>query len=164
MQKRSHFEEFMGPGWPLPAQLEHYFLGPPEQRWPSEDGQDCWGLSALGADGTEHLQEGKGRVDIRLTMVGNLYHGVFLFYRKYGGGTNESYYSRGNLKRLREWVATVDGDLLTVGLFIPFEAAWKAVKEFMERDGALPASIAWMAHQDVPWYAYPPGQRDTANK
>jgi hypothetical protein len=86
----------------------------------------------------------------------------FSFYRKYGGGNDESYYSRGNLKRLREWVETVDGDLLTVGLFIPFETAWKAVKEFIERDGALPRSIDWIAERDVPSYACPPGSRDTA--
>jgi len=60
-------------------------------------------------------------------MVGNPYQWRFsCSIGKYGGGTDESYYSRGNLKRLREWVATVDGDLLTVGLFIPFEAAWES--------------------------------------
>jgi hypothetical protein len=41
-------------------------------------------------------------------------------------------------------------------LFIPFETAWKAIKEFMERDAALPASIAWIAAADIPAGAFPP--------
>jgi hypothetical protein len=76
MMKDSYFQEFKGPGWPAPKQLEHYFLGPSGQRWPFKGRTDCWGFSAHGADGTEHLQEGKGRVDIRLTLVGNPHFGV----------------------------------------------------------------------------------------
>jgi hypothetical protein len=144
MRKDSNFEEFHGPGWPEPRQLERYFLGPPEQRWPIEDSGDCYGFNALGVEGTEHLPEGKGRIDIRLTLAGNRYHGVLFYYRKYGGGNAISLYSKGNLKRLREWVETIDGDKLSVGLFIPLETAWKALKEFLERDGALPECIEWI--------------------
>jgi hypothetical protein len=39
---------------------------------------------------------------------------------------------------------------MPVGLFISFEQAWRAVKEFLETDGALPKSIAWIANQDLP--------------
>jgi hypothetical protein len=155
MMKRSHFEEFIGPGWPVPIQLERYFLGPASQRWPFEDSTDCWGFSALGVDGTEHLHEGGGRIDIRVTMVGNRYHGVLLFYRKYGGESDISCYSKGNLRRLREWVETVDGDLLPVGLFIPFETAWTAVKEFLEKDGFLPTCIEWIASSQVERFGSP---------
>jgi hypothetical protein len=155
----------MGPGWPRPEQLEHYFLGPLEQRWPFENGQDCLGFSALGADGTEQLPEGKGRIDIRLTMVGNLDHGVLLHYRKAGGARDESYYSRVDLGRLREWVKTKDGDLMPIGFFIPYEMAWKAVKEFIETDGTLPTSIAWIAGRDIPDYAFPdPAERYSAEE
>src|SRR5262245_2035370 len=109
MLKKSNFEEFYGPGWPEPRQLEHYLLGTPEQSWPIEDGGDCDGFNALGVDGTEHLPEGKVLIDIHLTLFVNRYHGVLLFYWKYGGGDVISLYSKGNLKRLREWVETIDG-------------------------------------------------------
>jgi hypothetical protein len=41
-------------------------------------------------------------------------------------------------------------DLLPIGLYIPFDRAWMAVKEFIEKDGALPESIAWIAAGDIP--------------
>ena len=67
------------------------------------------------------------------------------------------------MKRLREWVMTHDGDLMPIGLFVPFERAWTAVKEFIEKDGALPKSIPWIADRDVPDYAFPdPGAREPA--
>jgi hypothetical protein len=36
-----------------------------------------------------------------------------------------------------------------IGLFIPFDRAWLAVKEFIETDGALPKSIDWIASADM---------------
>ena len=155
MRKESYFEEFIGPGWPDSKQLERYFLAPPEQRWISRTGNDCWGFNVDGVDGTDRLEEGKGRIDIRLTMVGNRFHGVLLQYRRYGDGHTQEYYSKGDLRRLQEWVETKDGDLMPVGLFVSFETAWKAVKEFIERDGAFPESIAWIAGRDVPRSAFP---------
>jgi hypothetical protein len=44
---------------------------------------------------------------------------------------------------------------LSVGLFIPFPVAWKAVKEFMETDGELPRSIEWIATGDLPAQTFP---------
>ena len=46
-------------------------------------------------------------------------------------------------------------DPYSLALFIPFEAAWKAVKEFIERDGELPKSIGWIASGDLPPDAFP---------
>ena len=155
MRKRSYFDEFIGNGWPKPSELERYFLAPPGQRWIFRSRNDCWGLNDTGVDGTEHLPEGKGRIDIGLTMVGNSAHGVLLQYRKYGGGFRDEFYSKSDLSRLHEWLKTKDSDLMPIGLFIPFETAWKAVKEFIERDGALPTSIAWVAGRDMPKGAFP---------
>jgi hypothetical protein len=39
--------------------------------------------------------------------------------------------------------------VLPIGLFIPFEKAWTAVKEFVETDGNLPGSIEWIANRDL---------------
>jgi hypothetical protein len=155
MRKSTYFDVFDGPGWPSPSQLQHYFLSPAGRRRAFETDNDSWGLSAEGVDGTEHLPRGAGRIDIHLTLWGNPNHGVLLHYRKWGGASKQTYWSKTDLGRLREWVETRHGDLMPVGLYIPFENAWTAVKEFMERDGALPESIAWVAANDLPDDAFP---------
>lgn len=156
MKKGIYFDVFGRRGWPAPGELEPYFLAPPGQRWTFGEGEnDCWGLKAEGVDGTEHLPRDKGRIDLDLTMLGNPDHGVLLHYHKRGGGRGEIYYSKGDLTRLKQWVWTVHGDLMPIGLFIPFERAWLAVKEFMETDGALPKSIEWIADADIPADAFP---------
>ena len=163
MKKRAYFDAFDGPGWPLPGDLQRYFLAPPGQRWTFGSDNDSWGLKADGVDGTEHLPARKGRIDVRLTMLGNPDHGVLLHYHRFGGGyPPQFYYSKGDLGRLQEWVQTKHGDLMPIGLFIPFETAWRAVKEFIEMaDGGLPKSIAWIAGDDIPDGAFPdPGTSD----
>jgi hypothetical protein len=75
---------------------------------------------------------------------------VLLQYRKLGSGYKDIYYSKGDLTRLDElvWIGQ-EGDLMPIGLFIPFDRAWLAVKEFIETDGALPKSIEWIADADI---------------
>ena len=89
-----------------------------------------------------------------LTIIGNIDHGVLLCHQKWGPN-GIGHYSKGDLSRLREYVETAHGDLKPVGFFIPFEDAWKAVKEFMERDGALPKSVPWIAAPDIPPGTFP---------
>ena len=89
-------------------------------------------------------------------MVDNEDHGVLLQYRKLGGGYKDIYYSKGDLTRLEDlvWIGQ-EGDLMPIGLFIPFDKAWLAVKEFIETDGALPKSIDWIASADIPDEVFP---------
>jgi len=44
---------------------------------------------------------------------------------------------------------------MPIGLYVPFEAAWKAVKEFIETGGAFPQSIEWIANNDLPLNSFP---------
>jgi len=44
---------------------------------------------------------------------------------------------------------------MSSGLFVPFAIAWKAVRQFMETDGELPDSIAWIAANDLPPGTFP---------
>ncbi|SRR5712691_3488937 len=155
MRKRVYFGVFDGRGWPLPEQLQRYFLAPPGQRWTFDGGNDSWGLTAEGVDGTEHLEVNKGRIDVDLDMWGHPDLGVLLIYSKWGGGLKQTYSSKGDLRRLREWVRSLHDTPLPVGLFIPFEQAWKAVKEFIETDGQLPKSIEWIANRDLPPNTFP---------
>jgi hypothetical protein len=144
-------------GWPDPRELERYFLGPQGRNWGSESeyGGDSAALWAEGAHGTEHLDAEKGRIDIELMMWRNRDLGVLLIYSKWGGGYKEMFSSKGDLRRLREWVRTSHGTPLPVGLFVPFVTAWKAVKEFIKTNGELPKSIEWIADRDLPPNAFP---------
>jgi hypothetical protein len=165
MKKLTHFEHLPRAGWPSPTKMEHYFLSASGLRRAFDaTGNDCWGLSAEGVDGTEHLPANKGRIDVRLTIVGNLDHGVLLQHVKAGGGRRDVHYSKGDLKCLLEWARTKHGDLMPIGLFIPFDQGWTAVKEFIETDGALPQNIAWIAEDDIPPDAFPDPAKPPARK
>lgn len=154
--KRVYFEKYKGDFWPTLKELEPYFLAPKGKEWFNSAGNDTAGLDAYGVDGTENLEEGKGRIDAELDLVGNPDHGVLLIYHKYGAGTNDWYSSKGDITRLKQWVRTLHDDLRPIGLFIPFAEAWKAVKEFMETEGALPKSIEWINNNDLPDNTFPP--------
>jgi len=155
MRKTVYFASRHASGWPAPSELERYFLAPAGQRWFFETGNDSAGLRAEGADGTENLEEGNGRIDIHLEMWGHPKLGVLLIYSKWGGGVKEMCSSKGDLTRLRQRVRSKQGTLLPVGLFLPHGTAWKAVKEFMETDGELPTSIEWISNRDLPRDTFP---------
>jgi hypothetical protein len=155
MKKEVYFDDFDGFFWPDPKELEPYFLAPPGERWTFDTGNDSWGLDLEGVDGTEHLDQFKGRIDIHLSMWGHPEHGVLLMYEKTNAESDELYYSAGDLSRLREWIRALHGDPLPVGLFIPYERAWIAVKEFMETDGMRSSGIEWIAAEDLPPNTFP---------
>jgi hypothetical protein len=137
-------------GWPHPKDIEHCFLGLPGQRWFFDMGTDKATFELHGIDGTEHLEQHKDRIDIRLTLWGHPTQGVLFNWIKWGGGHDELYASKGDQARLGERVRGINGAKLPVGLFVPYEAAWKALNEFFETDGALPKSIEWIAERDLP--------------
>ena len=117
----------------------------------SNDGNDGAGLLAEGVDDSKQLEFGKGRIDIGLEMWGHPDLGVLLIWSKLGGGFKLMFSSQG-----RPDPASASGfEALTirrcrVGLFVPYETAWKAVKEFIETDGELPKSIEWIANRELP--------------
>ncbi len=155
MRKRAYFASRNTEGWPAPAEIERYFLAPPGEEWFYTGRNDSGSFTAEGVDGTDHLSLGQGRIDIRLALSGNPDHGVLLVWSKKGGGNNQTYTSKGNLARLREFVRTLQDTPLPVGLFVPFDRAWVAVREFLENDGALPKGIEWIADEDLPPNTFP---------
>jgi len=155
MRKCTYLDLRRGNGWPRPEELEPYFLRPPGQCWAFKSGNDNAGLAAEGVDGTEDLDPHDGRIDVDLDMWGHPELGVLLIYSKWGGGLKETFTSKGDLSRLREWVRSTHDTPLPVGLFIPYALAWKAVKEFIETDGKLPKSIEWIANRDLPPDTFP---------
>jgi hypothetical protein len=156
MKKSIYLADFDENKWPDLRELESYFLTRAGgERTFQEIGNECWTLKVDGAEGTERLEKYKGRVIITLNVTGSLRHGLLLHYQKCGGGYKDTYYSKGDLSRLLRWTETKHGDVMPIGLFIPFEEAWKAIKEFMKRDGALPHSIAWISDSEIPEEAFP---------
>ena len=136
--------------WPRPEDIEHYFLEPPGQRWFFETGNDGAVFNAKGVDGSDKLPPEQGLTYLELTMDGDPDLGVLLGWSKWNRHQGLYYYSKGDLARLREFVFTLHGDARPAGLYIPFDQAWKAVKEFLQTDGQLPKSIEWVDARDLP--------------
>ena len=165
MGKRTYFDAELTWEWPKPEEIEHYFLAPPDERWFFDTGTDSGSFKNEGAYGTEHLELGGGRIDVKLEMWADPDLGVLLIWSKWGGGYELTYTSKRDLSRLREWVESSHGTPLPVGLFIPFEKAWLAVKEFLETDGELPKSIEWVANRDLPRNTFPdPGTVESTRR
>jgi hypothetical protein len=89
MRKTTHFGYLDEEGWPNPTEFKPHFLGPHGPYWFPEARSDAAALWGKGADGTEHLLLGKGRIDIELLMWRNPDLGVLLIYSKWGGGYKE---------------------------------------------------------------------------
>lgn len=154
MRKRFYFNSEHGWEWPTVDWLKPFFLNPPGQRWFFETGNDGGSLVAEGLNGTEHLKPGVDRIDLHLGMDGHPDLGVILFYHKMKDPRG-AFWSKGDLSRLHEWVQTLHGDLRPIGLYIPYEKAWLAVKEFIETDGELPTSIEWVRAKELPPDTFP---------
>jgi hypothetical protein len=155
MKKKAYFASEPLDGWPTIVELEPYFLSPPGKRWFFETGNDSASFKVFGAEGTEHTRLDEDRIDISLSMWGNDEHGVLLIYSRKGGRYAETFCSKGDLGRIRDYVYSTHDTLLPIGLFIPFADAWQAVKEFIEADAALPKCISWIADRDLPPDAFP---------
>ena len=156
MMKNTHFDVLERAKWPDLNELGRFFLAPKGLEWSYYGGNDSWGLNIQGLYGTENLPE-IDRVNVHLYMTGNSTYGVYLQYSKWDGRIRKktTYYSKGDPDRLREFVRSLHGTPLSVGLFIPFGEAWKGVKEFLETDGELPTSIEWVANSDLPASTFP---------
>ncbi len=155
MKKNVYFHSFRGDFWPSLEQLKPHFLAPGGSRW-VRGGNDSWGIAVQGLEGTEDRLYGRGRKDINLDLWGMPGLGVLIMYDKIGPPDfRATYYSKGDMSRLRELVNSLHSDPLPVGLFIPFEKAWLATKEFMETEGQRPTCIEWVRHEDLPPNTFP---------
>jgi len=155
MMKTTHFGDLDSDGWPTPKEFKQHFFGSEGRHWFPGSRSDAAALWAKGAHGTEHLEIERGRIDIDLWMWRNPDFGVLLIWSKWGGGYKDTFYSKGNLSRLHDFVRAFHGNLLPFGLFVPIEEAWEAVKEFIETNGELPGSIHWIEDRDLPPGTFP---------
>jgi hypothetical protein len=155
MRKRASFNKHWGRGWPEPKTIERYFFGKQSHPWFADTRGDSAMFSLEGLDGTEKLLPHEGRKDIRLSIWSHPEGGLLLMYERTGSDIDETYYSAGDLNRLREWVRTLHGDPMPVGLFIPYERAWIAVKAFLETDGTRSMDIEWISAEELPPNTFP---------
>jgi Immunity protein Imm1 len=156
MKKTAYFEENWDDGWPSVEWLRPIFATVLGKHGFKEGDNDNWGFNIEGLYGTSELPR-RQSVNVHLYVTGHPDHGVTLQYTKWDGRIQkqETVNSKGDLRRLGEFVRSRHGDLLCIGLFIPFESAWKAVKEFIERNGELPTSVEWIASRDLPPGTFP---------
>jgi hypothetical protein len=108
MRKGSYFDELIGSAWPSPNEIEHYFLSASGRRQAFDTDNDCWGFSAEGVDGSEHLPDNEGRphavtcicacerdgVDISETFVVNSRQRVFFAYDRRVEVSSKGYFPR----------------------------------------------------------------------
>lgn len=162
MQHRINIGDFHGDVWPEPEVLSHCILTKKGIEELQKTGNDNWGLGVDGLYRTEHLpplswktksQPTRVQADLQFWIDPDL--GILLYYTKSGGGYSEYCLSKGDMMRLHSWVRTLHGDLRPVGLYIPFDRAWAAIREFMEREGELPQAIEWVDARNIPPGTFP---------
>ena len=157
MRKESSFDEHWGDGWPDLANIQACMLDPARRAEFFTKGNDGGSFSAKGLYGTEDLPVRNGRVTAILFLHMNPQHGATLTYTRWDGRIQkkDSYSSKGDLNRLARFVRSFHGMPLSLGLFIPFDDAWSAIKEFIETEGELPKAIEWVADRDLPPGTFP---------
>lgn len=154
MIKRTYFDTYDGEGWPDLMWLEKYFLTEAGRRQFFASGNDSWGLKAYGLKGDGTFPSMRGQIDVDLTILGHPELGILLCYYRSDSRGRSTYYSKGDVSRLKESVETFHGDKVPVGLYVPFDVAWIAVKEFVEKVGELPQGIPWLSADDLPEDAF----------
>ena len=162
MKREIYFRDLRTNYWPALEAIKPYFLAPDAPQMWGESGNDDWAIGIYGFNGTEDglrfARVGSGQKQqewAELEMWGDPNLGVMLWYQRVGGGPTIYQYSAGDMSRQNQWTRTLQSDLRPVSLYIPYDKAWLAVKEFMETDGQLPKCIQWISSMDVPSNSFP---------
>lgn len=157
MQKDAAFDDHWGEGWPDLSNIKACLTDPKRRKEFFAKGRDGGNFSIDGLYGTEGLPDRGGLVAATLYLHMHPDHGATLQYSKWDGRVRKQFvfYSKGDLSRIREFVRSFHETPLSVGLFIPFEKGWQAIKEFIESEGELPTAIEWIAAEALPPETFP---------
>jgi immunity protein Imm1 of predicted polymorphic toxin system len=157
IKKEAAFDDYWGNGWPDIRVVEQGLSDPEKLARLFAKGRDggCFSIERI-YDKTNSAPQSE-LVGATLYMHMNPDHGIKLQYSKWDGrvGEKKTYHSKGDLARLKEFVRSFHRTPLSIGLFVPFEMGRKAVKEFLETDGALPRSIDWVSDDELPSEVFP---------
>lgn len=157
MRKEASFDDHWGSGWPDPELIDHCLVDPQGRAEWFAKGRDGGCFVAEGLSGAEGLSPHQGLVTATLYMNASPDHGVTLQYSRWDEkvGKLRTFHSRGDLRRLKEFVRSFHDTPLSLGLFVSFEAGCRAVKEFMKTEGELPQGIDWIAGDELPPRTFP---------
>jgi hypothetical protein len=147
MKKRAYFLDHRGNDWPDFSVWRQYFLSQDQRRFMA--GTNEGNLTIEDIDGTDHL-ESEGRVSVQLVFSCKPNLGVQFMYSRLGRNQGQTYFSKGDLRRLWEFAASDHGASLPVGFFVPFEMGLKVVESFDETNGKLPTCVEWVSEYDIP--------------
>lgn len=155
MKTRAYFDELWGDEWPTIDWLEPRFRAPPRGISPLQAKKGDGRFEVEGVDGTGHLDKNNGRIDAVMLLCADPRYGLLFDYTRFGGGVREAFLSKGDLRRRLEWVKSPHGTPLSIGLFVPVEKGWNALKQFIESKGQLPTAIEWIAEGELPPETFP---------
>jgi Immunity protein Imm1 len=139
--------------WPQIQSLNEYFkpwLGTTPWKFKTQNLDDAWFW--ICQKDAEHFE-----VRTELRLIGLPGYGVYISYWQSGAKSGDvNLYAKGDIARAKDCAANRRGDVFSLALLVPFSAAYSALAEFLETDGALPGCIEWMEPSEVS-YAFPPG-------
>jgi hypothetical protein len=157
IKKEAAFDDHWGDGWPDISAVEQGLSDPEKLARLFARGRDggCFSIEWI-YNKTNSAPQSE-LVGATLYMHMNPDHGIKLQYSKWDGrvGEKKTYHSKGDLAQLKQFVRSFHRTPLSIGLFVPFEMGRKAVKEFLETEGALPRSIDWVSDDELPSGVFP---------
>ena len=157
VKKEAAFGDHWGNGWPDISAVEQDLSDPDKLAKLFAKGRDggCFSIEWIYDKGGSIPQF--GLVGAILYMHMHPDHGIKLQYSRWDRRIEkkETYHSKGDLARLKQFVRSFHRTPLSIGLFIPFEIGRKAVKEFLQTDGELPQSVNWISDDDLPSEVFP---------
>lgn len=157
VKKEAAFGDHWGNGWPDVSAVERDLSDPEKLAKLFAKGRDggCFSIEWIYDKGSSIPQFGV--VGAILYMHMHPDHGIKLQYSRWDCRIEkkETYHSKGDLARLKQFVRSFHRTPLSIGLFVPFEIGRKAVKEFLQTDGELPQSVDWISDDDLPSEVFP---------
>jgi hypothetical protein len=157
VKKEAAFDDHWGNGWPDISVVEKGLADPEKLGQLFAKGRDgaCFSIEWI-YDQHDSMPQ-TGLVGAILYMHLNPDHGIKLQYLGWDRrtGKRETYHSKGDLARLKQFVRSFHRTPLSIGLFVPFKIGCKAVKEFLQTDGKLPQSVEWISDDDLPSEVFP---------
>ena len=157
VKREAAFGDHWGNGWPDISAVEQGLSDPEKLAKLFAKGRDggCFSIEWI-YDNGDSIPE-FGLVGAILYIHLHPDHGIKLQYSGWDRrtGIRETYHSKGDLARLKQFVRSFHRTPLSIGLFVPFEIGRKAVKEFLQTDGKLPQSVDWISDGDLPSEVFP---------
>jgi hypothetical protein len=147
----SYFDTRFTEQWPTVDEIAPFFIGS-GSLWFDTGGNDS---AALVARSVESGLSSHYRRDVSLRMDGFPNVGVMLHHVTREPGGRFGRFSLRTSRELASHIRTLHNSPVPFGLITPFEQAFLAVKEFIENDGRLPKSIAWVHENDLPEGTFP---------